>query len=244
MAEAIRTEAVTFPSNGEAIRGHLARPVAPGPHPAVVVIQEIWGLNDHIRDVAERFAREGYVGLAPDMYSREGGAPSQEIEALRSFVAGIPDRRVIQDLRAAAAYLRTRREVRGERIGAIGFCMGGAWALLLACHEPIQACADFYGRVRYPELSEAKPRHPIDCVPSLACPLLGIFAGDDPVIPVPWVRDLEEALRAHGKSAEVHVYPGVPHAFFNDQRDSYRPAAAKDAWAKTLAFFGRHLKGA
>lgn len=244
MPSEIYAEAVTFPSDGEILRGHLARPAEPGPHPAVVVIQEIWGLNDHIRDVAERLAREGYVALAPDMYSREGGAPSQDLEELRRFVGGIPDRRFVQDLRAAVAYLRTRSEVREERIGAIGFCIGGAWALLLACHEPIQACADFYGRIRYPELSDAKPRHPIDYVPGLACPLLGVFAGDDPMIPVPWVRDLEEALRAHGKSAEVHVYPEAPHAFFNDQRDSYRPEAAEDAWAKTLAFFGRHLKGA
>ncbi|MBI3457651.1 MAG: dienelactone hydrolase family protein [Candidatus Rokubacteria bacterium] len=239
---AIQGSMVSFESGPDRLNAHLARPGDAGPRPAVVVIQEIWGLTPHIKDVADRFAREGYVALAPDMYSREGGAPSEDLEILRKFAFTIPDRRIVADLRAACAYLRRRPEVRADRIAAIGFCMGGAWALLLACHEPIQAVADFYGRVRYPELTDVKPKHPIDYAADLRCPLLGIFAGADQGIPVEDARDLEAAGRRHGKTVEFHVYDGAPHAFFNDHRESYREKEARDAWAKTLAFFGRCLK--
>ncbi len=241
MAQTIRSNAVSFESGGDRLGAHLAVPGEPGRRPAVVVIQEIWGLTPHIKDVADRFAREGYVALAPDMYSREGGAPSQDLEILRKFAFTIPDRRIVGDLRAACAFLRARPEVRADRIAAIGFCMGGAWALLLACHEPIQAVADFYGRVRYPDLTEVKPKHPIDYVPELKSPLLGIFAGADHGIPVEQARELEAAARRHGKTVEFHVYDGAPHAFFNDHRESYREKDARDAWGKTLAFFKRHL---
>ncbi len=234
---------VEFPSGGDRIKAYLAAPEGDGPHPAVIVIQEIWGLNDHIKDVANRFAREGYAALAPDVYSREGIPATQTLEALRPFMMAIPDGRVIQDLRAAVKYLKGVPSVRRDRIGAIGFCIGGAWARLLACHEPaLAACVDFYGRIRYPELSASKPKHPVEYTPSLACPFLGLFAGDDPVIPPEHVKELEQTLARHGQTFEIHTYPGVPHAFFNDTRDSYRPEAAKDAWARTLAFFARHLK--
>lgn len=243
MGTDIQRHTVSVPSGPDRLEAYLALPAGTGPWPAVVVIQEIWGLVPHIKDVADRFAGEGYVALAPDMYSREGGAPSQDLEVLRKFVFTIPDSRIVADLRAACAYLRGRPEVRGDRLGAIGFCMGGAWALLLACHEPIQAVADFYGRVRYPELSQVKPRHPVDYVPGLRCPFLGIFAGADQGIPVEQARELEAACRRTAQPVEFHVYPGVPHAFFNDTRESYREAEARDAWARTLAFFDRYLRG-
>jgi carboxymethylenebutenolidase len=243
-AMAIQSSMVSFESGPDPLNAHLALPGLATPAPAVVVIQEIWGLTPHIKDVADRFAREGYVALAPDMYTREGGAPSIDLDVLRKFALGIADTRIIGDLRAACAYLRRRPEVRGDRIAAVGFCMGGAWALLLGCHEPIQAVADFYGRVRYPDLTEAKPLHPIDYVPTLACPLLGVFAGADAGIPVEHARDLEAAGRRHGKTVEMHVYEGAPHAFFNDHRESYRAEPARDAWARTLDFFRRNLTAA
>lgn len=234
---------VEFPSGRDRIRGFLVALDGAGPFPAVIVIQEIWGLNDHIKDVAGRFAGEGYVALAPDIYSREGTPATQTLEALRPFMMAIPESRIIQDLKAAVAFLKGMPSVSRDRIGVVGFCIGGCWARLLACHEPaLGACADFYGRIRYPELSPAKPRHPVEYVPTLACPFLGLFAGDDPVIPPDHVKELEQTLARHGKIFQIHVYAGVPHAFFNDTRDSYRPEAARDAWARTLAFFGRHLR--
>ncbi len=240
-AMAVQGSVVSFESGPDRLDAHLALPGVQGRRPAVIVIQEIWGLTPHIKDVADRFARAGYVALAPDMYAREGGAPSTDLDILRKFALGIPDTRIVADLQAACAYLRRRPDVEGDRIAAIGFCMGGAWALLLACHEPIQAAADFYGRVRYPDLTEAKPRHPIDYVPALACPLLGVFAGADAGIPVAHAQDLEAACRQHGKTVEFHVYDAAPHAFFNDQRESYRAEPAQDAWVRTLDFFRRHL---
>jgi carboxymethylenebutenolidase len=242
---AIEGTTVEFASGADRLAAYLAKPAAGSSRdrrrPAVIVIQEIWGLTPHIRDVAERFARERYVALAPDMYSREGGAPSTDLETLRKLALGIPDRRIVGDLRAACDYLRERPDVRADRIGTVGFCMGGAWALLLACHEPIQAAVDFYGRVRYPELSAAKPRHPLDYVPGLRCPLLGLFAGADAGIPVEHAHDLERAARQSGKTIDLHVYPEAPHAFFNDQRESHRQTEAADAWRRTLEWFGRHL---
>lgn len=242
-SEAVHRRMVEFQGNGDEVKAHLSVPADDGPHPAVIVLQEIWGLNDHIKDIAWRFAREGYVALAPDIYSREGTPATQTLEVLRPFMMAIPESRIIQDLRAAVAYLGELPSIHRDRIGAVGFCIGGAWARLLACHEPsLAACVDFYGRIRYPELSPAKPKHPVEYVPTLACPFLGLFAGDDPVILPDHVKELEQTLARHGKTFEIHVYPGVPHAFFNDTRDSYRPEAAQDAWAKTLAFFERHLR--
>ena len=184
--------------------------------------------------------------LLSSLLRKAGYGVVTALDALQAVqqALGIPDRRIVGDLRAACDYLRERPDVRADRLGAVGFCMGGAWALLLACHEPIQAAADFYGRVRYPELTEAKPRHPVDYVPGLRCPLLGIFAGADAGIPVEHARELERIARQNGKTVDLHVYPDAPHAFFNDQRESYRAPEALDAWKRTLGWFGRFLGGA
>jgi carboxymethylenebutenolidase len=155
-------QVVTFSSGPDRVKGHLERPAGPGPFPVLVVVHEIHGLTEHIRDVARRFAAEGYVGLALDLYSREGPPQRQALRdaaARNAFVASLPDRRVVGDVQAAAAFLQTRPEVRRDRVGVVGFCMGGTVTLLSACHTPdLAAAVVFYGgRLIYKEITETKP---------------------------------------------------------------------------------------
>ncbi len=236
---------VEFPSAGDQIRGYLAWPQAPGRHPAVVVIMEIWGLNEHIQDVARRFAKEGHVALAVDLYSREKVvADYGDLQKMRAFVAEIPDDRVVQDLEAGVRFLKDHPFVRPDRIGSVGFCMGGFYSLMLARHSrELAAAITFYGRLIYEATNAKKPRSPIESAVSISCPFLGLFGEEDASIPLPHVEQLKASLAKHGKTFEVISYPGAPHAFFNDERPSYRAEASADAWRRTLAFFGQHLKG-
>ncbi len=225
------TELVEFPVDGGSCPGYLARP-AEGTYPGVVVIQEWWGLDDHIKDVARRFAREGFVALAPDLYH---GKVTSEPDEARKLAMELDRERALKEIRQAVAYLKAHPAVSPKKVGIIGFCMGGGLALLTAIHEPaVDAAVVFYGR--NPD--------PIDLVARIQCPLLGIYGEADQGIPPSEVERLGEALKRYGKQFELHIYPAAPHAFFNDTRPQvYRPEAAADAWAKTLAFFRRHLVG-
>jgi carboxymethylenebutenolidase len=239
----VRDAAVTFMQGGDRVPGYLAMPDdANGPRPAVLVVQEVWGLDDHIRAVARRIAGEGFVALAPDLFSREGPPPGNTIEVLRPFMFRIPDPRVVADLEAAMGYLRQSPSVKDKPIGAVGFCVGGTWARMLAARESgLAACVDFYGRLRYPELSPAKPFQPMDRVAEMRCPYLGLFGGDDPVIPQPDVDELKRRLEAAGRKFIIKVYEGAPHAFFNDSRPLYRNPPADAAWSETVRFLKLHL---
>lgn len=237
---------IEYRSDGDRMRAYLARPEGEGPFPGLVVIQEIFGLGEHMKDVGRRLAREGYAALAPDLWTREELLLSYgELQKAREFLNTVPDARVLADLAAAVAHLRVQPFVRRERVGVIGFCMGGLYSLMTACTvRDLRACVVFYGRLVYPELNPKKPKSPVDHAPGLTCPLLGLFGEADPSIPPEHVDRLRAALAAGGKTFAIHTYPGAPHAFFNDERpDAYRPEAAGDAWAKTLAFLAEHLKG-
>jgi carboxymethylenebutenolidase len=220
---------IEFASDGERARGYLALP-ASGRGPGVVVIQEWWGLVDHIRDVCDRFAREGFVALAPDLY--RGAATADPDEAGRLMLdLEIP--RAARDLDGAVKALLDRDAVDGSRVGAIGFCMGGQLALLAATrNRRIGAVADFYG---------IHPNVKLE-LSGLQAPVLGIFAERDAFVTPAAARRLEEELHRAGKRATFEVYPGVDHAFFNDRRpDVHDAAAAARAWAQTLAFFRAEL---
>lgn len=243
--ERLLREQVEYKSGDATIHGFLCRPKAPGRYPAVLVIHEIFGLVDHIRDVTCRLAQAGYVALAPDLYTREGGAPEgMDLTKLREFVGKIADARMVGDLQAGMRYLRTRQDVRGDRIGSVGFCMGGLYSLLLAGRAPdLTAAVVYYGRLVYPEKTEQKPTAPMDLVKEMRAAIQGHFGGDDQAIPVESVEKFRAALAEHGKTHEIYLYEGAPHAFHNDTRPSYRPEAAKLAWSRTLAWFDRYLKG-
>ncbi|MBI4551124.1 MAG: dienelactone hydrolase family protein [Candidatus Latescibacteria bacterium] len=242
---AVLSAMADYPGDGATLSAFIARPEKPGTYPAIIVIHEIFGLVDHIKDVATRFAREGYVAIAPHLFSREEPIPNRtDLQAMRQLIQTIPDGRILSDLNATIQHLSVLHFVNADRIGAIGFCMGGLYAFLLAAQTTrLRAIADFYGRVVYPERTPLKPEAPLDAVERVNCPVLGIFGDADPVIPVADVDRLREGLQRHQKPFEIKVYPNAPHAFFNDTRESYRPDMAKDAWERTLSFFWKYLRG-
>jgi carboxymethylenebutenolidase len=219
---------VTFPSNGATTSGYLATPPS-GTGPAVLVLQEWWGLVQHVKNVCDRFAGEGFVALAPDLY--HGKTASEPDTAGKLFMA-LNIGQAEKDLRGAAGYLAGRSATR--RIGVVGFCMGGQLALFAATLNPaIGACVNFYGI--HPNVQPDYSK--------LGGPVLGLYAERDGFVTPATARQVDEEIRRAGKSSEIHVYPGVDHAFFNDDRpDVYDKAAAEDAWRRTLAFFRRHLQ--
>jgi carboxymethylenebutenolidase len=220
---------VEFPSNGGTATGYLAIPES-GHGPGVIVIQEWWGLVPHIKSVCDRFAAEGYVALAPDLY--HGKSTTSPDEAGKLMMAMRIDE-AEKDLRGAIQYLLKHDAVTGDKIGTVGFCMGGALSLYAATRNPqVGACVIFYGG--HPSV---KPD-----LENLQAPVLGLYAERDSFVTPESVRELERRLKALGKSVEMHIYPGVDHGFFNDERAVYDEAAAKDAWQRVLKFFGEHLK--
>src|SRR5688572_20055187 len=221
-------ERVSFKTNGATTPGYLARPAKPGP--GVIVIQEWWGLVPHIEQIADRFAEAGFVALAPDLY--HGQSTTSPDQAGKMMMALRVDQ-AERDLAAAIDYLSSQPEVSSKRIGTVGFCMGGALSLFAASknHE-VGACVVFYGG--HPNI---KPD-----LKALHAPVLGIYAGKDGFVTPQAVKVLDEELTRLGKVHEFHTYPDADHAFFNDHRpEVYDPAAAADAWKRTLAFFRTEL---
>jgi carboxymethylenebutenolidase len=219
---------VQFPTNGVTTSAYLSTPTA-GKGPGVLVIQEWWGLVGHIKSVCDRFAAEGFTALAPDMY--HGKTASEPDEAGKLFMA-LNIAQAEKDLRGAATLLAGHSSA--TKLGAVGFCMGGQLALFAATLNPaIGACVNFYGI--HPNV---KPDYA-----KLAGPMLGLFAEKDGFVTPQVAKDLDAAIKKAGKQSEIHIYPGVNHAFFNDERpDAYDKAAAADAWRRTLTFFRQHLK--
>jgi carboxymethylenebutenolidase len=238
------TSEVTYERAGDVLRAYAAWPEATGPLPGVVVIPDVRGLGEHYRDVARRFAAEGFFALAVDLYSREGAPDFPDMAAVFRWMRALPDTRVLGDLAAAVSYLARRDDVDPHAIGITGFCMGGQYALMAACTVPgLAACVSWYGMLRYAEKDAVKPASPLDLAQELRCPYLGLFGEEDAIIPLADVAELRAILEREGKLHEIVTYPGAGHAFFNDTRpDMYRPAAAADAWPRSLAFLRRHLK--
>jgi carboxymethylenebutenolidase len=227
--------------------GFLAHPES-GSHPGVVLLPDVWGLAAHPRDLARRLAREGFGVLALDLYRRESEV---RIENPAAWIRDLSDPQVLDDVQQAVDLLAGEGPTAGRPVGVVGFCMGGMYALLAACAcRGLSAAVPFYGMLAYERgflggeaLDPAKkPRQPLDAVADLTCPLLAFFGADDEYVPVSDVEILEQRLSASPQPSEVVVYPGAGHAFLNDTRpDAFRPAIAKQAWERMLAFFGEHL---
>lgn len=226
---------------------YLARPSAGGPYPAVIVVMEAFGLNDHMKAVADRIAAEGYVVAAPDLYYREAKPVvgyTELPEAIRMMLE-LWDEKILKDVDGVVRLLQGDKGVRGDRIGMTGFCMGGRITFLTACNNPaIKAAAPFYGggiaSVMRP--GERTPKAPLEYAASLNAPMLAFFGGKDAFIPATEVDAIRTRLRDLGKQAEVIVYEDADHGFFCDERPSYHPEAARDAWQKLSGFFAQHLK--
>jgi len=221
---------VEFPSNGKAGSGYLAVP-ASGAGPGVIVLQEWWGLVDHIKDVADRLAAAGFVALAPDMYHGESTtSPDDAGKMMMALDIG----RAEKDLRGAIGYLLSRPEVTTDHVGTVGFCMGGQLSLYAACENAaVGACVVFYGI--HPNVAPN--------LSTLQAPVLGFFAEKDGFVPPAAARQLEADLNAAGRSADITVYGGVGHAFFNDTRpEVYDEAHAATCWSRMLAFYREHVR--
>jgi len=219
---------VEFPSNGHTTKGYLATPAA-GKGPGVLVIQEWWGLVGHIKNVCDRFAAAGLSALAPDLY--HGKTASEPDEAGKLFMA-LNIAQAEKDLAGAAKYLADHSST--SKLGAVGFCMGGQLALFAGCiNASVGAVVDFYGI--HPNVKPDYAR--------LSGPVLGLFAEKDAFVTPQTAREVEAAIKKAGKPVEIHIYPGVDHAFFNDERaDVYNKPAAEDAWRRTLDLFRKNLK--
>ncbi len=226
-----KTENVSYKSGDETVTGFLALPDSPDRHPAVVVIHEWWGLNDWVKEQAQKFAEQGYVALAVDLY--RGKSTSKATEA-HELMSGLPQDRAVRDLKAAFNYLNRRADVNNRKIGSVGWCMGGKFSLLLAVNEPrLAACVVNYG---------AMPTDPA-AIQSIRAPVLGNFGAEDGGIPPDAVHAFEKAMKAAGKTIDVKIYDGAGHAFENPNNTAgYRQDAAMDAWARTLGFLGKTLK--
>lgn len=236
---------IQYPSkDGTQINAYLSRPIGSGRYPGVIVIMEAFGLNDHIKDVADRFAREGYIALAPDMYTREGSPNPNDINDVIKVMFSVPDSQAMADLDAAALYIKGLADSNGK-VGAIGFCSGGRYTLMFGCtSKNLDAAVDSAGGfIIQDEHTPQRPVSPIDMIPNLSCPLLALFGEEDPNPSPAHAERLKAELDKYGKTYELRMYPNAGHAFFADYRPSYRPVAAQDMWHRVLVFYEKYLKG-
>lgn len=231
---ALVTDTVQFVSDGQTIRAYLARPPkAAQPLPAVLIIHEWWGLTDHMKDLARRFAKEGYAALVPDLYARQGSVVTTDANEAAKLMSQLSSQQSLRDLNAAAAYLKRQPWIAPDRLGVVGFCMGGTMALTMATHNSdLNAAVVFYGKVP-----------PIETLDSLLCPILFHHGAQDGWVTGKEVDTLRQGLAQYGKHGQVVSYPSAGHAFFNDARpDAYRPTEAAEAWQRTKQFFAEQLR--
>jgi carboxymethylenebutenolidase len=232
---------VKIPVPDGEIPGYRAMPAEGGPFATVLVIQEIFGVHEHIKDICRRLAKLGYFAVAPALYAREGDVGQMtDIQDILNVVAKVPEPQVAADLDATAAWAGGTGKADTARMGVTGFCWGGRQVWLYAAHNPrLKAAVAWYGILQRPR-SELTPADPIDLVSRLQVPVLGLYGGADQGIPMAQIQALQAALKAADKPGEIVVYPDTPHGFNADYRASYRPAAAKDAWMRMLAWFRDH----
>jgi len=228
---AVKTQTVSYKSGDETVSGYLTLPDGGGKHPAIIVIHEWWGLNDWVRDQAQKYASEGYMALAVDLYRGKVATTPDEAHIL---MRGLPDDRGIRDLEAAFAYLSSRQDVEASKIGAIGWCMGGGWSIKLAEDQPkLAAFVVNYG---------ALPTDPA-IIAKIKAPMLGNFGADDKGIPPESVRAFEAAMKADGKNPDIKIYEGAGHAYQNpNNKDGYRKEATEDSDKRITAFFHKELQ--
>jgi carboxymethylenebutenolidase len=248
----VRGEAIEFKSGSDTIKGYLAQPsfgAESSPCPSIIVIHEAFGLVEHIRDIACRFANLGYIAVAPDLYTRAGGPTNpDDINTVFPVMFGLPDEQAVRDLEAAAAHVTSFRNASGK-VGVIGFCSGGRHTLLFACSSKAPAAAidcwgGFISRATPNDATTpTRPTPVVNLVDRLSCPLFGVFGEEDQNPSVAESEELRRRAQAAGKDVTIKVYNGAGHAFLADYRPSYREQPAQELWNDAVAFFAKHLKG-
>jgi carboxymethylenebutenolidase len=212
----------------------------------MIVLGDAFGLSDHLRGIAQRFARAGYTALALDLFSRTGppeaGPAPEDMARVAAFIERLPDPQVLGDIQSASAWLRRRRDASG-RVGCAGFCLGGMYTqMAMSVPGAPDVGVSMYGRVRYRALSATKPMHPVDRAPKTSGPFMALFGAKDTMIPRTHTDALRRALALSGQPVRVHVYNDAGHAFFDDTRPNhFHPQVAADAWKRTTNWFKQHL---
>lgn len=239
---AILAGEVKIPVQDGEIPAYQALPSSGESFPLVLVVPEIFGVHEHIKDITRRFAKLGYWAIAVELFARQGDVSKlTEIDDIRKVVSQVPDAQVLSDLDAAVAWAAKSGKANTDKLGITGFCWGGRITWLYAAHNPqVKAGVAWYGRV-VGESTPLQPKHPVDVAASLKVPVLGLYGGSDAGIPVSTVDQLRSALKeAKDNPSEIIVYPDTPHAFFADYRPNYRPEQAKDGWQRLLDWFKKY----
>jgi carboxymethylenebutenolidase len=228
-------------ADGE-VPGYRAMPASGGPFPTVLVVQEIFGVHEHIKDICRRLAKLGYFAVATELYARQGDVSKIDNfrEIFSKVVSKVPDAQVMSDLDATVAWAKGTGKADVDKLAITGYCWGGRIVWLYSAHNPnVKAGAAWYGRLTG-EADELHPKHPIDVVGAIKAPVLGLYGETDQGIPVASVEQMRKALKDGGKTAEIVLYPDTPHAFFADYRQSYRKDKAEDGWKRMLAWFKKY----
>jgi len=239
-AEGLVAGDVSVPTPDGSIPAYRAMPRGQGRYPIVLVVQEIFGVHEHIRDVARRLAKLGYLAVAPELYHRQGDVSKLDgVDAIREIVVKVPDAQVLSDLDQAAAWA-AQNGGDTERLAVTGFCWGGRITWLYAAHQKrLRAAVAWYGRL-VSDPTALQPTHPIDVAAALHAPVLGLYGGADAGIPLETVERMRSLLSEAGSKSSIVVYPDAPHAFYADYRPSYRRAAAEDGWKRLTEWFGQN----
>jgi carboxymethylenebutenolidase len=229
---------IQIPTPNGPIYGYFAHPAAGTKFPTVLVIHEVWGVHEHIKDVCRRLAKAGYLAVAPDMHGRQGDTTkAPDIQAILAIVNKVPDAQVYLDLDSTVAWANASGKGDVGRLAVTGFCWGGRMTWMYTAHNPsVKAAAAWYGPISRPA-TELQPKHPIDVVDQIRIPVLGLYGGADQGIPNDTVEKMQAALKAKGNASEIIIYPDTPHAFNADYRPTYRADKAKDAWDRMIAYF-------
>jgi carboxymethylenebutenolidase len=233
---------VKIPAPGGEMPAYRAEPASGGPFPVVLVVQEIFGVHEHIKDLCRRLAKLGYLAIAPELYARQGDVSKMENipEIIAKVVSKVPDAQVMADLDATVAWAKKSGQGNTSKLAITGFCWGGRIVWLYAAHNPdLKAGVAWYGRL-ITGTTELQTKNPIDLVDSLKAPVLGLYGGADNGIPVESVEKMQEALKKADKPSEIVLYPDTPHGFNADYRPTYRQDKAEDGWKRMLAWFKKN----
>lgn len=232
---------VKIPVEGGEVPAYRAMPAGGSNLPTILVVQEIFGVHEHIKDICRRLARLGYFAVATEMYARQGDVSKlTDFPEILKIVRKVPDSQVMSDLDATVAWAKSTGKADVSKLGITGFCWGGRIVWLYGAHNPnLKAGVAWYGRLK-DNPTDLQPRYPVDVAASIHAPILGLYGGADNGIPQSTVEAMREALKTAGKTAEIVVYPDTPHAFFADYRPSYRKEAAEDGWKRMLAWFKKY----
>jgi carboxymethylenebutenolidase len=233
--------AVKIPAQDGEIPAYRAMPARGTNFPIVLVIQEIFGVHEHIQDVCRRFAKLGYTAVAPELFVRQGDVSKlSSIDEIRSIVAKVPDAQVLSDLDSTLNWAAKSSKGNADRVGITGFCWGGRITWLYAAHNPkIKAGVAWYGRL-VGDVTELTPKYPTDIAPELKVPILGLYGGKDTGIPLDTVEKMRYRLKQSSSKSKIIIYPDAPHAFFADYRPSYREKEALNGWQRLQKWFKQH----